>query len=146
MHRYSQPAYTLAEKFLEPIFEFLNERRLIYLNHTLGPLDELRAIAQRFPGIAFMNGHGDKEHAQLGLEVGNVFANVCAMRQHNEVTDLVRRFGAKHLLLGSDFGLFQAGFGIGPVAFAEISEEEKLDVLGRNALGILKRMAWRTGL
>ena len=142
MHRYNQPAYKLADKFLDPIFEFLSRRRLIYINHTLGPLDELREVARRWPDVTFLNGHGDVNYATLGADVPNVFANVCAMIQHGDIADLVRRCGAKHLLLGSDFGLFQAGFGIGPVAFADIPEEDKLDILGRNALAIFERMEW----
>ena len=142
MHRYHQPTYRLTDAFLQPIFEFLNERRLIYINHDLGPLDELRTVALRYPDIAFLSGHGALAHAEMGLQIPNIYANVCAMTEHRAVETLVNKCGSSHLLLGSDFCLFDASFGIGPVAFAKIPEEAKLDILGRNAQAILLRMEW----
>ena len=142
MHRYKQPAYGITDAFLDPVFEFLNERHLIYLNHALGSMEEIRAAAERWPNVTFMNGHGSIEIAQLAQSVPNVRANVCGMLQYRDIDRFVRAQGAQNLLLGSDFNLFQPGFGIGPVAFAEISEEGKRSILGLNAIEVMKHMAW----
>ena len=145
MHRYKQPEYEITDPLLEPVFEFLSERRLIYLNHTLGSLDVIRTAAERWPGVTFMNGHGSIEVAGLAHSVLNVRANTCAMIYYRDIAQLVEAHGSQNLLLGSDFNLFQPGFGIGPVAYAQIAEEDKRNILGLNAIEIVKRMEWYAG-
>jgi predicted TIM-barrel fold metal-dependent hydrolase len=145
MHRYKQPEYAITDRFLDPVFEFLDERRLVYLNHSLGPLGVIRTAAGRWPGVTFMNGHGTIEVAGLARTTPNVRANVCAMIEYQQVAQLVRVHGSRHLLLGSDFNLFQPGFGIGPVAYARISEQDKRNILGLNALELMEKMAWYKG-
>ena len=145
MHRYKQPAYAITDRFLDPVFEFLNERRLVYLNHSLGPLDAIRTAAERWPGVTFMNGHGTIDIAGLARITPNVRANVCAMIYYEQVAQLVRAHGSRHLLLGSDFNLFQPGFGIGPVAYARIAEDDKRNILGLNAIALMEGMAWYEG-
>ena len=54
----------------------------------------------------------------------------------------VKRIGSKTMLVGSDFGLFCLSFGIGMVAHADITESEKQDLLGLNALKMLERTGW----
>ena len=141
MHRYKQPEYAITDRFLDPVFEFLNERRLVYLNHSLGPLDVIRTAAERWPGVTFMNGHGTIDVAGLARTT----PNVCAMIYTQQVAQLVRAHGSRQLLLGSDFNLFQPGFGIGPVAYARISEQEKRNILGLNAIALMEKMAWYEG-
>jgi predicted TIM-barrel fold metal-dependent hydrolase len=142
MHRYKQPAYRITDAFLDPVFAFLNERHLVYLNHTLGSMQEIRAAAERWPNVTFMNGHGTVEIAELAQSVPNVRANVCAMIYYRDIDRFVRAQGATNLLLGSDFNLFQLGFGIGPVAYAAIPEQDKRNILGLNAIEVMERMAW----
>ncbi len=142
MHRYNQPAYAITDSFLDSVFEFLNEKRLIYINHSLGSLETIREAAERWPGITFMNGHGSIEIAGLARSVPNVRSNVCAMIYYGSIAQLVEAHGSQNLLLGSDFNLFYPGFGIGPVAYARIAEEDKLNILGLNAIKVLRRMEW----
>jgi predicted TIM-barrel fold metal-dependent hydrolase len=145
MHRYDQPEYRITDKCLEPVFEFLSERRLIYLNHVLGTTEEIAELARRYPEMTILNGHGGELHARLGREFPNVYANSCSMMAHRSVEELVAHCGAEHLTLGSDFSLFQLGWGVGPVAYAEIPGADKLAILGGNAMKILSRMAWFRG-
>ena len=42
------------------------------------------------------------------------------------------------LLMGSDSVIFDPTFGIGPVAFANIREEDKKEILGAHALRLLE--------
>ena len=142
MHRYDQPPYRLTDAFLGPVFEFLGERRLIYLNHDLGPVDDLITVARRYPGVSFINGHGSAVHARLGMAYANIYANSCAMNWHRSVEDVVAECGSGHLTLGSDFSLMQLGFGLGQIAYAEITEADKRAILGGNAMRIFEGMEW----
>ena len=142
MHRYDQPPYRLTDAFLAPIFEFLSERRLVYLNHDLGLVDDLITVARRYPQVTYVNGHGSVVHARLGQAYANIYANSCAMNWHRSVEELVAECGSGHLTLGSDFSLFQLGFGLGPIAYAEIPEADKRAILGGNAMRIFGGMEW----
>jgi hypothetical protein len=68
MHRYHQPEYHITDAFLTPVCGFLNERRLIYINHHLGTDAQIAELAQRFPEMAILNGHGGIQHARLGSQ------------------------------------------------------------------------------
>jgi hypothetical protein len=46
------------------------------------------------------------------------------------------------MLAGSDFGLFHLGFGIGMVAYTNLKEEAKRNIIGGNALSVLERTSW----
>ncbi len=142
MHRYHQPEYRITDAFLAPVMEFLNERRLIYINHLLGADADVIELARRYPELTIINGHGGVAHARLGLQHPNVFANSCSMMAVDGVEELVQACGSGHLTLGSDFSLFQLGWGVGPIAYAAISEADKAAILGGNAMRIFNRADW----
>ena len=57
--------------------------------------------------------------------------------------DEVTRLGASgSLLVGSDFGLLCLAFGIGMVAYAEIDESHKRNILGLNAMKLMEHADW----
>jgi len=142
MHRYDQRDYRITDAFLGPVCAFLSERRLIYINHMLGTTKDIDTLARRYPDVTLVNGHGGLPHAQLGRELPNVYANSCSMMAHRSVEELVAECGAAHLTLGSDFSLFHLGWGVGPIAYAEIPEADKRAILGGNVMKILGRMTW----
>ena len=144
MHRYHQPEYCITDPFLAPVFEFLNEKRLIYLNHALGTDADVMELARRYPELTIINGHGGIPHARIGRQYPHVYANSCSMMGVDGVELLVQAAGAKHLTLGSDFSLFQLGWGVGPIAYATIPESDKAAILGGNALRLFRRAAWFT--
>ena len=143
MHRYEQPAYSLRSDFLQPVLEMLAERRGVYLNHEYPDLPALRWALEKYPDLTFIAGHMSPPINDLAGEHANLRDCTCAALLYQQVAQEVRRLGTSQtMLVGSDFSLFHLGFGIGMVAYADIPEADKRNILGLNALKLLRRTAW----
>lgn len=143
MHVYQQPPYTLESDFLQPVLELLAEHRLVYLNHTLGDPDILCRVLRRYPDLCFMNGHFSPVCNDLARDFANLFDCTCAAQAPDDVGREVRRLGrSETMLVGSDFGLFCLAFGIGMIAYADIEERHKRNIIGLNAVKLLERTSW----
>ena len=143
MHRYHQPAYTLKADFLQPVLETLEAEGVIYMNHDLGDLDTLRWAAAKYPRLTFMDGHFRVASRDLCAEHTNVCDCTCAAMVPDEVrVEVARRGRSDNLLVGSDIGLLCLAFGIGMVAYADIPEPDKRNILGLNAIRLLERTRW----
>lgn len=143
MHCYGQPGYNFRSDWLQPVFEFLAAHRLVYLNHTLFDWESCLWAVEKYPDLTFMAGHFWPECNEKANRYPNLRNCTCAAQSYRAVEREVQRFGrSDHLLVGSDFSLFQLGFGVGMVAYAEMAEEHKRNILGLNALELLRRTAW----
>lgn len=142
MHRYNQPSYKLTDSWLQPIFEFLNKRNLVFLNHTLGDIEELRIVLNRYPDITFIEGHHNEKIIKEAQNWSNLYCSSCAGLYNRTQENAMNKYGVNRYLLGSDFSSLQAGFGIGPIAFAHTSYENKVKVLGQNTWDLMKKMEW----
>ena len=143
MHRYRQPDYTVRSDFLQPVLELLAEHKLVYMNHAFPNLADLEWALQRYPDVTFMEGHFSPAFNDLAIRYPNFKDCTCAAMLYDEVGREVRRtVRSDTLLAGSDFSLFHLGFGIGMVAYADIPEEAKEEILGRNAITLLERTRW----
>jgi len=143
MHVYQQPAYTLKSDFLQPILEVLAGHRLVYMNHDLGNEECLRWALTRYADLIFISGHFNGRINDLAREYPNLRDCTCAAQSPDSVGNEVKRLGRSDtMLVGSDFGLFCLAFGIGMVAYAEIEESHKRNLLGLNAVKIMERTKW----
>ena len=143
MHRYHQPEYTLRSDFLQPVLEMLNAHRLVYMNHIYSNMADLEWALARYPEVTFIGGHFGPAYYAPALRHPNFFDCTCAaMGYHDVGREVARLGGGDRLLVGSDFSLFQLGFGIGMIAYAEMPEADKEAILGRNAIALLERTKW----
>lgn len=143
MHRYCQEPYTLRSDFMQGVLEILQDRRMVYINHDLGDRGDVEWAVEKYPQVAFVAGHFSPDTNDLALEHPNLFDCACAAHSPDELEREVARLGRSDtMLVGSDFSLFHLGFGIGMVAYARMSENDKENILYLNALKLLRRMAW----
>ena len=143
MHVYRQPPYTMKTDWLQPVLEILAENRLVYLNHTLADVADLEWSMKKYPDLIFMSGHFDPGRNYLAAKHPNYRDCMCAAMGYKDLEKEVKRLGhADTMLVGSDFPLIQLGFGIGAVAYADLDEQHKRNILGLNALKLLKRTSW----
>jgi len=147
MHHYEQPPYTVRSDFLQPVLEILQENRLVYLNHEYPDLAALRWALQKYPGLVFIAGHFSPRINDLAADFPNLRDCTCAAHHYQELQKEFARLGRSDtMLLGSDFSLLELGFGLGMLAYADVPEQDKQNILGLNALALLRRTAWFGGL
>ncbi|MBQ6789335.1 MAG: amidohydrolase family protein [Clostridia bacterium] len=139
MHTLRQD-FRVTDDFLYPVYEKMNNRCQWYLHHDFGTPDELEQLLRDFPNITFIQGHPHMLYERLIREYPNMYICTCAGIHFRTTEDLVDAFGADKILVGSDSVIFDPTFGIGPVAFADISEENKRKILGENAKKLMEKI------
>lgn len=135
-----------------PVFEaawrFANERKLLVLGHTWGgsTVDgppQARKIAAGYPDLKLLCGHSFfgawDEAIAVAKEFPNVYLELTAVLC---VRGPLERFVAaglsEKLLFGVDLPWFDPHQGIGAVLSAEISDQDRHNILHRNARKLLK--------
>ncbi|NLD87635.1 MAG: amidohydrolase family protein [Clostridiales bacterium] len=137
MHVYRQN-YSVADRFLYPMYEHLNSRHALFLHHDFGPVSDLEQIIRDFPDITFIHGHCGLKYKELYKKYDNLYNCTCAGMGYNSVTEAINVIGADRVLYGSDFTVLDITFGFGPVVYAKVSDDDKRKVLGLNAIRLLK--------
>lgn len=142
IHSYHGKKYTDAA--YQPAYARANEMGYPVLAHTWGGnLDEMRELAQEYPRVNWILGHSGvtevEQYTKIGAELENVYLEICtSLTAYRLVERLVHAIGAHKVLFGSDCSFLALTQQIGRVAFAQITEEEKRQVLGLNAKKIFR--------
>lgn len=133
----------LGDKRYEYAYAFANERKIPILMHTWGQDDTLLPTLQKYPDAKFFLGHscyGAWEYAARCVKEnpGNVFLELTAIPgKRGFIERLVEYVGSENLLFGTDMPWFDEYQAVGGVLAADISDEDKLNILSRNAERIL---------
>jgi predicted TIM-barrel fold metal-dependent hydrolase len=132
----------------DPVWEFAAERKLLVLCHTWGGNEmngpkQVRAVAKRYPEVRLLMGHscyGEwDEAARLATEFPHVYCELTAVFECRGTLELfVARGLSKRMLFGTDLPWFSPLHGIGCVLSAEISDEDRHNILHRNAEELLE--------
>jgi len=134
----------------EPALRFAAERKLLVLMHTWagsafdGP-DVVRKLAAKFPDAELLCGHSFHAAWDDAVAVAGEFPNI-----HLELTALLdsdrgalEKFCeaglASRLLFGTDLPWFAHHRGIGAILSADITDEDRHNILHRNAERLLAR-------
>ncbi len=139
---------SILDKRNEEALEFANGRKLPVLVHTWGGspndgADTMLKAVQKYPEIRFFLAHccyGEWEKAARCVKesAGNVWLELTAVPgDRGRIEKLVKLVGSKRILFGTDMPWFDEFQAIGGVVSARITEDEKLDILYRNAVSIL---------
>jgi predicted TIM-barrel fold metal-dependent hydrolase len=121
------------------VYEFAAEREMLVFNHAWSE-EEIAKISAQFPEVDFVFGHYGGNHDAALRERANLHTNIWAMGSMGWLDRGVAAVGAGKFMMGSDGFLNPLSVGIGPVAFAKISEEDKRRVLGLNAAALLAKV------
>ena len=139
---------SLTDPRYDRAWDFAEERRLLVLCHTWGHGDlnnypQVRAVAEKHPQVRLLMGHscyGEwQQAARLATEFPNVYCELTAVFECRGVLELfVERGASKRMLFGTDLPWFSPTHGIGCVLSAEISDEDRHNILHRNAEELLR--------
>jgi len=123
-----------------PVYEYASARRLPILAHTWGDdaVRRLAAMARRYPDAMFLAGHSGAGDLAINIEEALRTPNLFLELTYSAGTPwgverFVREVGAERVVWGSDSILFAQSHQVGKVAFARISEADKVAILGGNA-------------
>jgi len=131
----------------EPAWRFADERQLLVLGHTWGGsahdgVAQVRTIAGKYRGLKLMLGHclhGAWDDAvAVTREFPNVFLELTAISDDRGILEKFVAAGlSERLLFGVDLPWFDPHQGIGAVLSAEIDDEDRHNILHRNARKLL---------
>jgi predicted TIM-barrel fold metal-dependent hydrolase len=134
---YTDPRY-------DPAWQCANERGLPVLVHSWGDSANdgtavMRAIAERYPRVPILLGHSLHNQWNAAIAIARDFPSVlldlCAVM--DERTGVLERFvgevGSERVLFGTDIPWFDFHYYIAGVVAADITDEDRRNILHRNA-------------
>ncbi|NOZ62206.1 MAG: amidohydrolase family protein [Calditrichaeota bacterium] len=129
-------------------YEYGNRKRLFALMHWSDNFDqEMDDLARRFPEISFLLAHSGmsyeraKRHIRLAKKFKNIHLEITYTAVTNGIIEyMVDQVGASRVIYGSDAAMRDPIPQFGWVAYADISEEEKRLILGKNMRKIIDRV------
>lgn len=138
----------IAEQNIDwsPAFDYANDKKWVALHHEWGGVERLERWAKEFPGITFIVGHSSILYKKLLEKYANVYQCTCAClvpAYYPAVQTLIDNLPHEKILYGSDALDLDLGTGIGPIAFADTTEKVKEDILGGNAMKLIKKLGWK---
>jgi len=130
-----------------PAWEFANARRLIVLGHTWGGsridgAEQVRQAARRYPDVRLLLGHcihGAWDDAvAIAREFPNVHLELTAVpRYRGPIERFVAEGLTRKMLFGTDLPWFDPHHAIGAILSADIRDDDRHDILHRNAERLL---------
>lgn len=135
----------IDDKRYEPVLEYADDHKMIILSHVwgVGQVGCIDRLSARFPNVRFIMGHSGADNAAMTYAMDlmnkrpNVYGDTAVSHApQGNIEWMVREADPKKLLFGSDMPFYSPVFTVGRIAMADISDEIKKDIFGRN----LKRM------
>jgi len=127
-------------------YKYADENKWPVLIHTWGERDvrTITEIAKSYPNAIFIMGHsgGDLKSMILAVElakdVDNIYLDLTGSAMYNGIIEYyVEKIGSERILFGTDFPFIDPRPAIGWVESSKIKEEDKLNILHKNAEKIL---------
>ena len=128
-------------------WEFADERSLLVLAHTWEGADycgpaQVREIAQRYPHLKLLMGHSLHTNWDAAVRMVRDFPNTYAeltavLDDYGAIEKLVDQAGSDRMLFGTDLPWFDPHHGIGCLLSADITDEDRHNILHRNAETLL---------
>lgn len=143
----SYHGFALPDDRYRPVFEFADSRGLLLLTHTWGGdrtcgFEQVLAVAEKYPNVRLLLGHslhGDWDRAvELAIRFPNVYLELTAVPDDAGVVEkLVHGAGSTKVVFGTDFPWFSHYYYVGALLGADITDDERRDILYRNAERLL---------
>ncbi len=138
---YNDPRY-------DPWWEYGNRHHLFAKMHPSDHfVDEMHDLATRFPNVNFLLAHSGwtwkhcRQHVDLCKAHANCYCEITFTSVTNGTIEwMVEQLGSGRVIYGSDTPMRDPFPQFGWVVYADISEEAKRDILGRNMAGIIGKV------
>ena len=137
----------LTDKRCRRVWEFANDRGLPVLAHTWGGsafngAGHVRNIAETYGNIKLFLGHSLNDHWDDAIAIANdlphVYLELTSVLGKRGVVELFcEKAGSHRLLYGTDLPWFAEHHGIGSLLSEDITDDDRHNILHRNAEAIL---------
>jgi predicted TIM-barrel fold metal-dependent hydrolase len=125
---------------LMALYAYAARHKLLVFNHAWSEA-EIRRIAAEFPETDFIFGHYWGGYQDTIMQTfANVYTNIWSYGPMGWLERGIRQVGAHKFMMGSDGFLNAPSVGIGPVVFANISDDEKRQILGQTTAHLLDKV------
>jgi predicted TIM-barrel fold metal-dependent hydrolase len=132
----------------EAALKFADERKLLVLVHTWGGsscngAEHMQTLAARYPEITLIMGHSlhsaPQDAIRIAGEFPHVYLDLCALLDNDRgVIEMFAEAGhSERMLFGTDLPWFSPIAGLGCLLSADITDEDRHNILHRNAERIL---------
>lgn len=135
-----------------PYWEYADAKRLLVLSHTWGNSNqngpaEVERILGKYPNLIFLAGHSFHGEWARGPELARDYPNLyleltAVLDERGPLDLLVAEAGSDRILFGTDLPWFSTHHGIGAVLSAEMTDEDRRNILYRNGAKLLARFPW----
>lgn len=139
--------YPITGDRYKPALEYANEKRLLVLLHTWGSSQydspgQVETLAQNYPGAMLLMAHCGYGEWEVSLRIArdypNVYLELTGAHDVNGIIEkMVQETGSHRMLYGTDLPWFDPHYVIGCVLFARISDDDRHNILHRNAERLL---------
>lgn len=139
----NQHGTPLTDEAYTPAYEYANARGLPILSHTwagagMSSYREVAAVAEKYPRIRLLMGHagyGDwEESAKVARDHEHVYLELTAAYSVRGSLEIMCEFaGSRKITFGTDHPWFDPHYGIGCILSARITDEDRRNILYRNA-------------
>lgn len=140
--------YPITGDNYKPALEYANEKGLPILLHTWGGSQcdgpaLWPEVAAKYPRVNFIMGHAGFGEWELASQVARDYPNVyleltAAYSARGAIETMVEIAGSEKITFGDDHPWFDPRYGIGCVLFARITDEDRRNILYRNAERIFR--------
>jgi len=129
---------TTTEKTdFSPVCQYANDHRMIMINHYWGSPHFLDGLAEKYPNACFIIGHCSTQYTEVLRKRKNVYQCTCAALMFGDIEKLLKLVDADKIVYGSDLTDLDGPFGLAPILYAKISDEDKRKILGLNMQRII---------
>ena len=143
----SSHSYPVTGASYVPALEYANEHRLLVLSHCWGQSDTdgpklFSKVVGKYPSATFLLGHSGYGEWEAAFAVARKSPNTyleltAATRVSGIIARMVAEVGSEKVVFGTDLPWFDPHYGIGSVCFSRIADEDRRNILYRNAERLL---------
>jgi uncharacterized protein len=125
---------------LMALYDYAASNKMLIINHSWTE-NEISKIAAKYHGVDFIFAHYGGDYQDTVLKnYTNVYTNIWNYGPLGWLDYGIKKVGAEKFILGSDGFLNSLSVGLGPVVFADISDDDKRLILGKTIARLLNKV------
>lgn len=141
----SHHSFSLAEWCAGELLGWLEGARLpVILDIEIVTWEDVFSILQAYPRLPLIISNCSYRHNRflypLWERFENLYVEISRFMGAGVIEDVVRRFGSRRLLFGTNMPQYTGTAAVALIAYADISREDKIAIAGGNLRNILKEI------